>query len=437
MSDRPRLSRPPVDRPSPALRLLVWLMVVGVATATGMFWGSQRRQGAVDATVRLTADAVVQADGTLEVVEEVVVLEGGDVVQRVLAAPSGVRWGGVVDSTGAPVDHRTVEVVDGLLVNIPLRDGPTAVQLRYGLLDGVVGGRDAAGLAWTVLDDRNALALAAAEVTVGWDAAGWLLTLRRHGGAGEVIPPRVDVEHPPGPERPAEVAWLLRHGIVRKVEDMAATLVDLHARGILIVADDGWSRGAHDGTPLDLHEQVALEWALAGGTASDPDDLVAGTRAVPTGWRAVKRRFETAVIEAGHRHGLLVRTAEDERVVGAGVAAMVLLVAGVAGTAAGQPAWLVAVAVGAAGLVTADAFAGRTSQGAQRAAAWRAFAAHLATVGCAAAHRGYAVALGVPPSGDPAVESIIDTLMAVDAAYLAATSYLAASQPGRRRRMPS
>lgn len=503
-------------------RLLIWLVVVACAAGTGLFWAGQRRARTVDATVQLSVAAELAEDGTLSVEEEILVLEpGGTVLRRVLVAPDGMRLQAVEDAAGDPLPHTAVDVADGSQIAVPIGDGPTAVRLRYDLLDAGRAGEEAGSLEWIPLDDRNPLAIEGLAVDLTWqggepigveveapgdaaaavpadgvlrltagtlpahhlvevhvalpaaalpaamaedrpgmaamaeggaggaaapvDAGGgptWLpiavalaylaslaVAQRAHGRDPDVPAARA-LTAPPGPQTPAEVAWLLRRGAVRE-HDLAVTVAHLHERGVIRVTDETWELVGSGPDAVAAHEEAVLAWAFAAGPVVAVDALVAGTAADPSDWRTAKRAFEDAVDDLGRRAGVLVRTVESESVVGAGVAALAVIVLGVVGTALGQPAWLACVAAGGLGLVSMEALARRSPEGAVLAASWAAFGTHLWTdPEAAAAHAAHGTVLRIPAARTEVVRRAVDAVDAVEHAYLGATSYLAA--PRRR-----
>lgn len=181
----------PPERTNVALRLLLWVVIVLSAGATGLFWAGQRQERSVHATVRLSLVGELDATGTMQVTEELVVQSvADDTVQRVIVVPGGVRWAGVTDGSGQPMAHTTLPLAEGMQVTIPLGDDPTVLRLRYDLIGVARPGMDAVELVWPVADDRNPLAIAALEVDVTWSGGGApeVVEVEAPGAATTIVP---------------------------------------------------------------------------------------------------------------------------------------------------------------------------------------------------------------------------------------------------------
>lgn len=510
------------------VRLAVWAAVVLAAGGAGLFWRQERAAASVDATATLALAGALRADGQLEVREELVILEAEDTVQRLLPAPDGLRWRGVTDATGRPVDHTTVPVADGLLVTVPLGTGTALLNLAYDLAGTVHEEADGGvEVRWPIADDRSPVAIAGLQLDLGWTGGGEAVDVAlegpgadptvvpRDGGlrltAGQLAPhrpvtlhavlpgaaaegaapeaedeggSRADEATVPGeasptgggpawlpvlvavaflsawgvlhrrqgrePEAtargpvtarptghsPAEVGWLLRRGAVEDV-DVVATVVDLHERGLLTVDGPVWRLTDPTGPPAGVvaHEQVVLDWLFADGPSLDTHERAGRIREEPGTWRRFWRTFTGAVGQAGAGSGLVQTAVDAERVVGAGLVAASVVVAGVIGTARGQPLWLLCVAAGALAMVFTDTLARRSPEGADAAAAWTAFADHLRADWAAVDPvRGHALVLGVRGVDTLTVRAVADTFAAYRELFVAATSY--DPGPGLRRLLP-
>jgi hypothetical protein len=274
----------------------------------------------------------------------------------------------------------------------------------------------------------DAIGLAVGVLAIG----GWLLSLHRSRRAA----PAVDVvEGPPSTQSPAEVGWLLRHGRVVPA-DLAATVVDLTARGFIVPfrRDDGVLVLGQGRPPTDLapHEQLVVDWLF--GDWVRQADLAAQRAAIrehPERWSDLWTAFVEQVDERGRAGALVERDVASATVLAAAAAGLVLLLAGVAGTAHGYPGWLMTILAGALVLAGATAFARRTPEGEALAAAWEAFGDRLRAGEDLTPHAlAYAVTLGeeVDPAGHgpwPAQlvhEEVERHVVGWREAYLSATS---------------
>jgi hypothetical protein len=207
-----------------------------------------------------------------------------------------------------------------------------------------------------------------------------------------------DVDDLPSAHAPAVVGWLLRHGRVT-VEDLAATVVDLTARGYILpfrregVLVLGQGRPANDVVP---HERLVLDWLFADWVRqADLGEQRAAIAADPDRWSDLWTGFVEAVEAEGAAEELIERDVASPAVLTAASAGLALLFAGVVGTANGHPGWIAPLVVGAMVLPSATAFARRTPAGEALAARWEAFGARLRSGQGLTPHAlAYAVTLG-------------------------------------------
>jgi len=240
----------------------------------------------------------------------------------------------------------------------------------------------------------------------GWDVVGlsvgvviggvWLVSLARGHRRSVEVPAAAG--GPPSAHSPAEVGWLLRHGRVT-LDDLAATVVDLTARGfVLPFGRDGGLVLGRGRPPADLqaHEALVLDWLFADqAREADLTARRAAIRAEPDLWSDLWGRFVEAVDARGRADGLVERDVASSAVLSAGALGLGVLVAGVAGVAHGHAGWLAAVGAGAVVLAHATAVARRSPRGEALAAAWEAFGAGLRAGAPVTPHGlAYAVSLG-------------------------------------------
>jgi hypothetical protein len=238
----------------------------------------------------------------------------------------------------------------------------------------------------------------------------------------------------PSTQSPAEVGWLLRHGRVVPA-DLAATVVDLTARGFIVPfrRDDVLVLGqGRPPTDLAPHEELVVDWLFGDWVRqADLAEQRAAIREHPERWSDLWTGFVERVDDRGRAGALVERDVASSTVLTAAAAGLLLLLAGVAGTAHGYPGWLATVLAGSLVLAGATAFARRTAEGEALAAAWEAFGDRLREGEDLTPHAlAYAVTLGeeVDPTGHgpwPAQlvhEEVERHLVGWREAYLSATS---------------
>lgn len=236
----------------------------------------------------------------------------------------------------------------------------------------------------------------AVGLAVGFLAAvGWAVPLLR---ARRDRPVVTADEGPPSGHAPAEVGWLLRYGRVT-LEDLAATVVDLTARGFVLPHRSNGALVLGRGLPADAlhpHEALVLGWLFPGWAREA--DLAAKQAAItadPSIWPDLWNQFVDDVDRVGQEDGLIERDVASPAVLGVAAAGLALLTAGVVGTAHGYPGWLACVVSGSAVVAAATAFARRTPAGEELAARWEAFGAQLRAGSTVTPHAlAYAVTLG-------------------------------------------
>lgn len=248
-----------------------------------------------------------------------------------------------------------------------------------------------------------------------------------------------DVESAPSSHSPAEVGWLKRRGLTTD-DDIAATLVDLLARHVLVLDPSGRWQRARSTAALEPHEVVVVEWLFADADVVDTETVVERIARDPATWRRTRRAFLDAVEGQERLTALVPRRVGDEAILGAGVAGASMVVGGVIGIALGQPWWLVTVLVGAAAMVSSDTLATLSPEGAGLVGRWSAFGERLAADGAvAAAHPGHVIVLEVTPTTpDPKVEAARTLTRLSREAFVTATSFVAGPQKRiRPRRHPA
>jgi hypothetical protein len=442
---------------------LVVAIAVG-AGATGLWWSHARHDGhevglRIDASIGVAGGVGPDVD-LLEVHEDLHFDAGAlgeeDLVRRidhasfveddaedpdaVLVLPrgdDGLTFVVSGETEGVVHVRYRVDVPEGGLDDLDLGTVNAAAELGLGTPDGSIGdARDVeAGEPLTVSqpEDGDQLPWTGIGLVVGLLAIGaWLLSLRRSRRAR----PTVDAtDGLPSTHSPAEVGWLLRHGRVLPA-DLAATIVDLTARGFVVpYRRDGVVVLGQGRPPADLapHEDLVLEWLFGDWVRqADLGERRAAIRERPERWSDLWTGFVEAVDDRGQAGGLVERDVASSTVLAAAAAGLVLLVAGVTGTAHGYPGWLAPVLAGALVLASATAFARRTAEGEALAAAWEAFGAQLRRGEGITPHAlAYAVTLGedavAPSGGDPwpaqlVHEEVEGHVLAWREAYLSATS---------------
>ncbi len=398
------------------------------ASVAGIWWASARDDG-LDAAVQVVAEVSTRDDGDRGVLEELTFdpdeLGEHELVRRI-DPPAGGR---VVLLDGAS-EHVLVEprADDGLTVVVEPEAGPS-IQLAYVLLDDgdesvdlgrlnapadihvtspdlSVELRTSLGAHEAIRfpeEDRDNPPWSTVGLVVGLLAvAAWLVVLRSRPRTEALAD---EVDEPPSAHSPAVVGWLLRHGRVT-VEDLAATVVDLTARGFILPFRQegelvlGQGRPAVDVAP---HEQLVLEWLF--GDWVRRAELGAQREAIrsdPSRWSNLWTGFVEAVEAQGRSEDLVERDVASPSVLTAAAAGLGLLVAGMVGTAHGHPGWLAAIVAGALVLSSATAFARRTAEGEALAAHWEAFGARLRSGTDLTPHAlAYTVTLGEEPASAP------------------------------------
>jgi hypothetical protein len=373
---------------------------------------------------RFVADAAVDAD-------DVLVLPRGD---------DGMTFAVAGDQDVVVVTY-DVDLPPGGRDDLDLGTVDAAADVRF-------SGPGAEGAAGTgagrtvEANERITLEPTEAGTDVPWDAvgtgvgllaiAGWLLFLRRW---HQVTPAAVEAgDDLPSEHSPAEVGWLLRHGRVT-LADLAATIVDLTARGfILPFRRDGGLVLGQGRPPTDLapHEQLVVDWLFGDWVRqAELAEQQAAIRVQPERWSDLWAGFVAAVDDRGRADHLVERDVASSPVLAAAAAGLGLLFTGVAGTAHGHPGWLAAVLAGSLVLAGATAFARRTPEGEALAVAWEAAGARMRRGEGVTPHAlAYAVTLGedvdASAAGPLPVQLVHDEverhLLGWREAYLSATS---------------
>jgi hypothetical protein len=398
--------------------LVVAALALGGAS-TALWWSAEQHDG-VDTHVRL--DLVSEGPGR-EVVEElhfdpddlgeevlrrrIEPLDDGEVallevvahdVEEVLELPradGGITLA-IEGGAGSPVTIRwSASGSDGDEdLSLGTVNAPTVVRSHVGL-----GGELEVDPGEPIRfgpDDGRDLPWSAAGAVVGVLAlGGWLISLRRR---RRPDPTSDDVPGLPSDHSPAVVGWLLRHGRVTPA-DLAATVVDLTARGFIVPFRRGEVLVLGQGRPatdLRPHEALILDWLFADWVRQS--DLGAQREAIrddPSRWSDLWSAFVEQVDAQGRSRDLVEHDVASAPVLTVAAAGLGLLVTGVVGTAHGHLGWLAPIAVGALVLASATAFARRTPEGEALAARWEAFGALLADGDELTPHAlAYAVTLG-------------------------------------------
>ena len=434
--------------------LLVAALGLGGA-ATGLWWSHARHDG-VEADLQIVARIAHSDEGDLDVEEELAFdpdrLGEEELVRRidgparllevvahdrdeVLELPRGDD--GLTVAIGADAESPVViryllsddEPLDLGNVNadatVQLQDGDVVADAQRQANEALVPGGD---------DEDTSVPWNAIGLTVGVLAAlAWVVSLRRSRREPAELAPGDEL---PSSHPPAVVGWLLRHGRVT-VADLAATIVDLTARGFLLPYRREGELVLGRGRPadgLDPHETLVLDWLFAGEVAAREVDLVAQRTTItadPDRWADLWSTFVADVEARGRADDLVERDVASPAVLAVAAGGLALLVAGVVGTAHGAPGWLATTAAGALVLASATAFARRTEEGEVLAARWEAFGTTLrAGEGLTPHALAYAVTLGedavVPPSAGWPAQLVHDEVerdvVGWREAYLAATS---------------
>ncbi|WP_370327062.1 hypothetical protein [Euzebya sp.] len=411
----------PLDDPSAVVVLTYDLFSTASAGRDGveLSWEVADDRNAISLSgvdVDITWDALTADRGAPPAAVEV---DAPGATPTVLPRDAGVR----IELGSVPAHHHLA--VHAALPSAALADGvvddrSVLAGMGEGMVDRIRGG----GPWWIPL------LVAAAAVAI------WVVGHRR---LPDEPPITFDalVTAAPTDQTPAEVAWLLRRG-APDADDLVATLVDLHGRGLVTwSAEEGrWTASPEvaervGGAGLTAHEQALVVWMFAGGPSVSVEELVDRAARDPQAWRTARRAFTDAVDRRCREARLVERTVDSESVVGVGVAASALVVLGVVGLALGQPAWIACILAGAAGLVSTDVLARRSPHGAHLAGQWLAYGPSLAHPAAPETTRGHAFALGVRgPEDDPVIAASAATVDAVEEAFLTATSFVA----GPRRR---
>lgn len=276
-----------------------------------------------------------------------------------------------------------------------------ALAVRGGLFAVVAVGGAVTGWWWS---DHGVEAVR--HDTLAWNLAGLALGVVVAAGAAlSATRARPEpaaggaAEGMPSAHSPAEVGWLLRHGRVT-LADLAATVVDLTARGFVVPYHREGGLVLGFGRPalgLEPHEALVHSWLFPGwAREADLEAKQAAITADPALWTELWDGFVEEVEALGRGHGLVEHEVASTPVLVAAATGLAVLTGGVVGIAHGLAGWSAAVAAGSLVLVGATAFARRTPEGEGLAARWEAFGAGLRAGGAAVTPHAlaYAVTLG-------------------------------------------